>query len=76
MLIWIDWFSGNPQESYYLSFPSFKIIVHRPIFLANFICLSTGERQGQEVGVGGLVSRGRGHGIGGFGGETRKGDNI
>ena len=25
----------------------------RPIGLANFICLSTGERQGQELGVGG-----------------------
>jgi hypothetical protein len=25
----------------------------RPISLANFICLSTGECQGQEVGVGG-----------------------
>ena len=25
----------------------------RPLGLANFICLSTGERQGQEVGVGG-----------------------
>jgi hypothetical protein len=25
----------------------------RPIGLANIICLSTGERQGQEVGVGG-----------------------
>ena len=24
----------------------------RPIGRANFICLSTGERQGQEVGVG------------------------
>jgi hypothetical protein len=24
----------------------------RPIGLANFICLSTGERQGQEVGMG------------------------
>jgi hypothetical protein len=24
----------------------------RPIGLANFICLSSGERQGQEVGVG------------------------
>jgi hypothetical protein len=24
----------------------------RPICCANFICLSTGERQGQEVGVG------------------------
>jgi hypothetical protein len=28
----------------------------RPIGHANFICLSTGERQGQEVGVGGLGS--------------------
>jgi hypothetical protein len=25
----------------------------RPLGLANFICLSTGERQGQEEGVGG-----------------------
>jgi hypothetical protein len=25
----------------------------RPIGLANFICLNTGEQQGQEVGVGG-----------------------
>jgi hypothetical protein len=25
----------------------------RPIGLANFRCFSTGERQGQEVGVGG-----------------------
>ena len=35
----------------------------RPIGLANFICLSTGERQGQEVGV-----LGEGNGVGGFGG--------
>jgi hypothetical protein len=28
----------------------------RPIGLANFVCLSTGERQGQEVGVGGWGS--------------------
>jgi hypothetical protein len=28
----------------------------RPIGRANFICLSTGERQGQEVGVGGWES--------------------
>ena len=35
----------------------------RPIGLANFICLSTGESQGQEVGVGG-----RGVGQGGYGG--------
>jgi hypothetical protein len=29
----------------------------RPIGPANFICLSMGERQGQEVGVGGWGSR-------------------
>ena len=34
----------------------------RPIGHANFICLSTGEHQGQEVGVGGLGSGGGGHG--------------
>ena len=34
----------------------------RPIGLANFICLSTGERQGQEVGVGGEGSKGEGMG--------------
>ena len=28
----------------------------RPLGLANFICLSTGEHEGQEVGVGGWVS--------------------
>jgi hypothetical protein len=28
----------------------------RPLGCANFICLSTGERQGQEVGVGGWRS--------------------
>jgi hypothetical protein len=32
----------------------------RPLGLANFICLSTGEHQGQEVGVGG-------RGVGGMG---------
>ena len=31
----------------------------RPIGLANFICPSTGERQGQEVRVGGEGSWGR-----------------
>jgi hypothetical protein len=30
--------------------------IERPIGLANFICLSTGEHQGQEVGVGWGVS--------------------
>jgi hypothetical protein len=34
----------------------------RPIGLATFICLSTGECQGQEVGVGGWRS---GWGVGG-----------
>ena len=29
----------------------------RPLGLANFICPSTGEHQGQEVGVGGLGNR-------------------
>ena len=32
----------------------------RPLGIANFICPSTGECQGQEVGVGGYVSRGGG----------------
>jgi hypothetical protein len=36
--------------------------------LAKIICPSTGECQGQEMGVGGLGSRaGGGEGIGGFG---------
>jgi hypothetical protein len=34
----------------------------RHIGLANFICPSTGERQGQEVGVGGQGSGGEGMG--------------
>jgi hypothetical protein len=39
----------------------------RPLGLANFICPSTGERQGQEVGVGELGSRvGGGGGYGGL----------
>jgi hypothetical protein len=37
----------------------------RPLGLVNFICPSTGECQGQEVGVGGLGSR-AGDGIGDF----------
>jgi hypothetical protein len=32
----------------------------RPLGLANFICLSTGEHQGEEVGVGGQGSRVKG----------------
>jgi hypothetical protein len=41
-------------------------------------CLSVGESQDREAGVGELVSRGRGSGRGRgfFGKETRKGDNI
>jgi hypothetical protein len=34
----------------------------RPLGLANFICPSTGESQGQEVGVGGEGIRGEGMG--------------
>jgi hypothetical protein len=39
------------------TYPSLQKAGHqwkeRPIGLANFICLSTGERQGQDVGMGG-----------------------
>ena len=35
----------------------------RPIGLANFICPSTGERQGQKGGVGGQGSGGEGIGV-------------
>jgi hypothetical protein len=41
----------------------------RPIGHADFICLSTGENQGQEVGVGGWGTGGEGgwgEGVGGF----------
>jgi hypothetical protein len=45
--------------------------------LAKILCPSIGECQGQEVGVGGLGSRGGGGGVSGiFGEETRKGDSI
>jgi hypothetical protein len=40
------------------------------------LCPSVGECQGQEEIVCGLVSRGRRAEIGGFRGESRKGDNI
>jgi hypothetical protein len=38
----------------------------RPLGLANFICLSTGECQGQEVGVGRKGSGGGEEGLGDF----------
>jgi hypothetical protein len=37
---------------------------------------SVGECQDMKAGVGGLVSMGKGDGIGGFEGETRKKYNI
>jgi hypothetical protein len=40
------------------------------------LCPIVGEYQVQEVGVDGLVSRGRVERIGGFRRETRKGGNI
>ena len=40
------------------------------------LCPSIGECLGQEAGEGGLVRRWREEGIGVFGGETRKWDNI
>jgi hypothetical protein len=39
----------------------------RPIGLANFICLSTGELQGQELGVGGGDGKWGGRACGTFG---------
>jgi hypothetical protein len=40
------------------------------------LCPSIGECQGQEMGLDGLVARGREEGIGGFQRGKRKGDNI
>ena len=40
------------------------------------LCPSVGECQGQEVGLGGLGSKGKREGIRVFGRETRKGNNI
>ena len=37
----------------------------KPLGLSNFLCLSTGECQGQEVGVSGFGSR-AGEGVGEF----------
>ena len=39
---------------------------HKAFSLMKARCPSVGECQDREVGVGGLVSRGRGDGIGGF----------
>jgi hypothetical protein len=40
---------------------------------AKVLCPSIGECKGQEAGVGGLVSRGKGEGQGIFSGKTGKG---
>jgi hypothetical protein len=48
-------------------------VMNQPV---KVLCPSIGECQGQEAGVGRLVSRGRGERIGDFRGETRKGNNI
>jgi hypothetical protein len=40
------------------------------------LCPSIGECQGQEAGMGGLVTRGKRERVGLFGEETRKEDNI
>jgi hypothetical protein len=40
------------------------------------LCPSIGEYQGQELGMGELVSRGRAYSEGVLVGETRKEDNI
>jgi hypothetical protein len=40
------------------------------------LCPSVGECQGQEAGVGGLVSRSRAEGIGGGGSEEKPGKGI
>jgi hypothetical protein len=44
----------------------------RPLVLLTVLCPSIGECQGQEAGVGGLVSRGRGEGIEGSQGKPGK----
>jgi hypothetical protein len=44
--------------------------------LVKILCPSIEECQGQEVGVGGLGSRGREEGFGILKEETRKGDSI
>jgi hypothetical protein len=43
-----------------------KKYLSRPIGLANFICLSTGECQGQKVAVGGVGECVWGEGMGNF----------
>jgi hypothetical protein len=56
----------NQYSSEFVSLPAYVsevgLVGHqwkeRPIGCANFICLSTGEHQGQEVGVGGWGSGG------------------
>ena len=47
--------------------------LHRARGALKALCSSVGECQGQEVGVGGLVSRGRGERIGDFQRKLGKG---
>jgi hypothetical protein len=58
--------------------PSWSSMGGEVLGLVKALCPSVGDSQEQEAGVGGLVSRGRGLAIKGFGfwWETRKSDNI
>ena len=51
---------------YSRGWPSWPSMGGEALGIAKIICPRTGERQGQEVGVGGLGA-GQGEGIGGFG---------
>jgi hypothetical protein len=63
---WIpEWGSLPPELMPLAAYVAEDVLVshhweERPLVLANFICPSTGEQQGQEVGVGGLGSRAEG----------------
>ena len=57
--------------------PSWSSMGGEALSPVKILCPSIGECQGQEAGVGGLVSRGGGDGIGGFlEGGTRKGQTF
>jgi hypothetical protein len=53
-----------------------KFSPSKALGLVKALCPSVEECQGQEIGVGRLVNRGRREEIGGYGEETRKGNNI